>query len=130
SKHTWSGRAETGAALAGSGQKSGSVSKGDLLRGEPLDDDHRPAADRTNPEGVRSLRGWRWGRRRTRVGPQQLLAKRHERGASAVGEKTGRADADEPARKRVQQKASQELLGGQGHQPAFVAVRIVFPAER
>ena len=46
-----------------------------------------------------------------------------------MGEETEEADTDETARERVQQKAPQELLGGECHQTSFAAVDIILPAE-
>lgn len=46
-----------------------------------------------------------------------------------MGEKTEVADAHEAGGKHVEQKASQELVHGQGHEALLVAVGGVSPAE-
>jgi hypothetical protein len=40
------------------------------------------------------------------------------------------ADANQPLWQNVDQESAQELIGGNGHDPLLVAVRVVFPAKR
>jgi len=44
-------------------------------------------------------------------------------------EEAAEANADEATRQRVKQEPPEKLLGGYGHQPLLVPVRVIFPAE-
>jgi hypothetical protein len=50
-------------------------------------------------------------------------------GAAAIGKKAEVPDAHEAAWQQVEQKAAQELIDGQSHQPLRVAVSRVSPTE-
>ena len=61
---------------------------------------------------------------------QQLLAKRQQGLATAVGEEAEEANTDEAVREHMEKKAPQKLLGRYGHQLLFAAMRVILPAER
>jgi hypothetical protein len=51
-------------------------------------------------------------------------------GSSPIGEEAKVADANEAARQYVEQKAAEELIDRQSHDPLAVAVRGIAPSER
>src|SRR5665213_984888 len=58
-----------------------------------------------------------------------MEAERQQRGALPVGEEAEVADAYEAAWQQVEQKAAQELVDRQSHEPLLVGVRGISPAE-
>ena len=83
----------------------------ELGSGKSLDDHHGAAAFGTDPKWTRFLaRGDSWFSARWLYCIESLKAKRQESGASAVGEETKVADANEAFGQQVQQEAAQELI--------------------
>ena len=56
-------------------------------------------------------------------------ANRQQLAAAAVGKETAEADPHEAARQGVKQEATQKLLGGHGHEPFLVLMRVILPPE-
>jgi len=78
--------------------------------GKSLDDHHRSATFGTDPKWARFLGRGFWFGAGWLYCVESLKAKRQESGASAVGEETKVADADEAFGQQVQQEAAQELI--------------------
>src|SRR5215472_9951740 len=102
-----------------------------LCCGDPFDHAHSSATDGA-PPGDAGLIGpcrccWR---RAFRGAAQQLEAERKQTGAPAVGEEAEVTDAYEATWQHMKEKPPQELIGGQRHQPLFVAMGGVAPTKR
>src|SRR5205823_4519090 len=59
----------------------------------------------------------------------QLLAEGQKLFPAPISEEAGKANTDEPARQDMEQEATQEFFGGDGHLALFAAVDVVLPSE-
>jgi hypothetical protein len=104
--------------------------KQELSGGDSLDNVHRSAADWTVPEQG-SLFGRRLCCRRCVLlyAAEQLEAQRQQGTAVPIGEKSEVANSYKARRQQMDQKAAQELIDRQTHEPLLVAVGGFTPAE-
>ena len=58
-----------------------------------------------------------------------MPANRQQFTAATVGEEAAETNSHKATRQCVKEESPQELIGGHGHQPFFVLVRIILPAE-
>ncbi len=83
----------------------------------------------TGAEGTRRLAGSSGGPIDAWLHAEQRAAALERSRAAAVGEEAEVADADQAFGQDMDEKAAQELLGGNGHDLVLAAVSIVSPAE-
>ena len=95
-----------------------------LLSRDVFDHDHG-----TGAEGTRRLAGSSGGPTEAWLHAEQRAAALERSGTAAVGEEAEVADADQAFGQDMDEKAAQELLGGNGHDLVLAAVSIVSPAE-
>jgi hypothetical protein len=98
------------------------------MRSEFFDACHGAATTRTEP-GAGSFSVRLCGALRRRDGCEELPAQGQQISAAAVCEEAAETDPHKAARKRVEQEPPQKLFGCDGHQPLFVLVCIILPAE-
>jgi len=100
-----------------------------LRGGEALDNLHGSAAKRTSPQRVNGQRR-RGGAGCWRMGLlEQARTEWKEFRSPPVSKKSKVADAHKAVRQQMEQKAAQELVDGQSHEPLLVAVSGVAPAK-
>jgi len=83
----------------------------------------------TGAEGTRRLAGSSGGPIDAWLHAEQRAAALERSSAAAVGEEAEVADADQAFGQDMDQKAAQELIGGNGHDLVLATVGIVSPAE-
>src|ERR1019366_6409102 len=95
-----------------------------FLSRDAFNHDHGTGAD-----GTRLLAGSSGGPIGGCFDAEQRAAALERSSASAVGEEAEVADADQAFGQDMDQKAAQELIGGNGHDLVLAAVGIVLPTE-